>query len=153
MCHRTRDYGARRRRKIGGTELGALIRLHLAAHFFIDDWRVEFSGPIINLASEYASPLGLIFNELTTNAMKYGALSLPNGTAKITWSVEKIDQTPSKLLITWQERGGPKIASKVNVSFGTSIIEKGLPEAVVKNTFAEEGLTCTIELVLNRPNG
>ncbi len=135
-----------------GTELGALIKLQLAAHLFVEDKRVEFSGPVISLAPEYASPLGLIFNELTTNAIKYGALSLPNGTVKITWSLQKVDQAPSKLLITWQERGGPKIVSKVTVGFGTTIIEKGLPEAVVKNDFAEEGLTCSIELVLNRPN-
>ena len=135
-----------------GTELGALIRLQLAAHLFIDDKRVEFSGPVISLAPEYASPLGLIFNELTTNALKFGALSLPNGTVKITWHVEKINQTPSKLFITWQERGGPKIISNVTVGFGTTIIEKGLPEAVVKNDFAEDGLTCSIELMLNRPN-
>jgi PAS domain S-box-containing protein len=135
-----------------GTELGALIRLQLAAHLFVDDKRVEFSGPVISLAPEYASPLGLIFNELTTNAIKYGALSLPNGTVKITWRVEKLDQTPSKLFIIWQERGGPEITSKVIVGFGTTIIEKGLPEAVVKNDFAEEGLTCSIELALNPPN-
>lgn len=134
-----------------GTELGALIRLQLAAHLFADDRRVEFSGPVISLAPEYASPLGLIFNELTTNAIKYGALSLPKGTVKINWHVEKIDQTPSKLFITWQERGGPKITSKVIVGFGITIIEKGLPEAVVKNNFAEEGLTCSLELALNRP--
>ncbi len=135
-----------------GTELGALIRRQLAAHLFVDDRRVEFSGPVISLAPEYASPLGLIFNELTTNAIKYGALSLPNGMVKINWRIEKIDQTPSKLFITWQERGGPKIHSKVTVGFGTTIIEKGLPEAVVKNDFDEEGLTCSIELVLNRPS-
>ena len=135
-----------------GTELGALIRLQLAAHLFVEDRRVEFSGPVISLAPEYASPLGLIFNELTTNAIKYGALSSPNGSVKITWTVDKGDQTPTKLFITWQERGGPKIISKVTVGFGSTIIEKGLPEAVVKNDFAEEGLTCSIELMLNRPN-
>jgi two-component system, chemotaxis family, CheB/CheR fusion protein len=135
-----------------GTELGALIRLQLAAHLFVDDRRVEFSGPVISLAPEYASPLGLTFNELTTNAIKYGALSSPNGTVKITWRIEKIGQTPSKLFITWQERGGPEILSKITVGFGTTIIEKGLPEAVVKNDFDQEGLTCSIELVLNRPS-
>ena len=135
-----------------GTELGALIRLQLAAHLFVEDRRVEFSGPVISLAPEYASPLGLIFNELTTNAIKYGALSSPNGTVKIIWRIEKIGQTPSKLFITWQERGGPAILSKITVGFGTTIIEKGLPEAVVKNDFDQEGLTCSIELVLNRPS-
>lgn len=131
------------------TELGALIRLQLATHLFADEKRIEYTGPVINLAPEYASSLGLIFNELTTNALKYGALSLPNGTVKITWKIELVDEKSDRLSIIWQERGGPKITSKITAGFGMTIIEKSLAEAIVKNEFAEEGLTCSIDLILN----
>lgn len=130
------------------TELGALIRLQLAAHLPTDDQRIGFSTEVINLPPGYASPLGLIFNELTTNALKFGALTSPNGTVKISWSSERLIDGSLKIMIAWCERGGPQITSNIVTGFGLTIIQKSLADAIVINQFDPEGLTCKIELTV-----
>jgi two-component system CheB/CheR fusion protein len=48
--------------------------------------------------------LALVLHELATNAAKYGALSLPSGCVRVTWSVAGPD-----LVLTWEESGGPRV--------------------------------------------
>ena len=136
-----------------GTELSTLIKMQLAAHLPLDDQRIQYSADIINLPPGYASPLGLIFNELTTNALKYGALALPNGRVKIEWSAERLHDGSTKILIQWRERGGPRITANIVTGFGSTIIQKSLADATVINDFNPEGLTCTIEFIVAAQNG
>ncbi len=142
-----------------GAELGALARRQLAAYVLSDDNRIDITGPAVNLPAEYAAPLGLIFNELATNAMKYGALSVPTGSIQLFWRTERQSQSKLKVFLTWRERGGPAIVTPGPRSFGSSLIEKSLADAKVESLFELEGLTCKIELTQtiakkrNRPSG
>ena len=62
----------------------------------------------------------MALHELTTNAVKYGALSARRGGIDITWRLNGgID--PSVELI-WQERGGPAV--KRGKGFGTRLIDR-----------------------------
>ena len=131
-----------------GTELGSLVRMQLAAHLPLDDQRIQYSAEVINLPPGYASPLGLIINELTTNALKYGALALPNGTVKIEWSAERLHDGSTNIRIKWRERGGPKITTNIVTGFGSTIIQKSLADSIVINKFDPDGLTCTIEFIV-----
>lgn len=128
-------------------ELGALARRQLAAYLLEDDNRIDITGPAVNLPAEYAAPLGLIFNELATNATKYGALSVPTGNVQLFWTMERIAQSKLKILLTWRERGGPPIATPGPRGFGSTLIEKSLADAKVESLFEVEGLTCKIELI------
>jgi PAS domain S-box-containing protein len=139
-----------------GAELGTLARRQLAAYVLEDDNRIDITGPAVNLPAEYAAPLGLIFNELATNALKYGALSVPTGNIQLFWRTEH--RAPSKLTIflTWRERGGPAIAASGPRGFGSSLIERSLADAKVETVFEAEGLTCKIELtqtIVKKRNG
>ena len=49
----------------------------------------------------------MALHELSTNAAKYGALSVAGGRVGVSWSITG-DQPP-RLEISWQEEGGPKI--------------------------------------------
>lgn len=131
-----------------GAELGALARHQLSAYVLDGDNRVDFTGPDVNLPPEYAAPLGLIFNELATNATKYGALSVPGGNIQLFWRTERNPDTSLKIFLTWRERGGPPIANQGPRSFGLSLIEKSLAGAKVESIFETEGLTCKIEWTL-----
>ena len=51
----------------------------------------------------------LLLHEFATNAAKYGALSVPNGTIEITSS-----EAGDKVLLEWHERGGPRIDAQVD---------------------------------------
>ena len=131
-----------------GAELGALAR-HLLSLYIVDEGeRLVISGPEINLPAEYAVPFGLIFNELATNALKYGALSVPNGKIELSWRVESNVDAGSKLNFTWREKGGPKITSLDTRGFGSALIERSLAGAKVERLFDAEGFICTIELTL-----
>ena len=132
-----------------GAELGALARHQLSAYIVNEDNRLTISGPEINLPAEYAAPFGLVFNELATNALKYGALSVPNGRIDLSWQVERNSEAGSKLILNWRELGGPKIATPGPRGFGSTLIERSLAGAKVERQFNVEGLTCTIELNLN----
>jgi two-component system, chemotaxis family, CheB/CheR fusion protein len=113
-----------------------------------EDSRVEISGPKVNLPAEYAAPFGLIFNELATNALKYGALSVAEGNIVIIWRTERNPDFSEKIFLTWRERGGPTVTRQGARGFGTTLIEKSLAGAKIENIFEPEGLTCKIELTI-----
>jgi two-component system, chemotaxis family, CheB/CheR fusion protein len=129
-----------------GVELGALARHQLASYDRLDDVKLTISGPEIYLEPHYASPFGLIFNELAANALKHGAWSSPVGKVELNWRVEHGKDTASKLFVRWQERGGPKPATHRPAGLGVVLIEKSLAGAEVVNSYETHGLTCTIEL-------
>ena len=130
-----------------GAELGALVR-HLLLLYIVEGERLVISGPEVNLPAEYAVPFGLIFNELATNALKYGALSTPNGKIELNWRIEKNANAGTILNLTWRERGGPKITSLDTRGFGSTLIERSLAGAKVERLFDAEGFICMIELKL-----
>ena len=130
-----------------GAELGALAR-HLLLLYVVEGDRLVISGPEVNLPAEYAVPFGLIFNELATNALKYGALSTPNGKIELSWRIENNAIAGSILSLTWRERGGPNITSLETRGFGSALIEKSLAGAKVERLFDADGFICTSELTL-----
>ena len=54
--------------------------------------------------------LGMAFHELTTNAVKYGALSNETGKVTLSWRVDEIDGA-SQFRLRWQESGGPPVGA------------------------------------------
>jgi two-component sensor histidine kinase len=60
-------------------------------------------------------------HELTTNAVKYGALSSPHGHVVVQWSL-----AAHRLTIDWVETGGPKPTAPTREGFGTKLIRSGV---------------------------
>jgi len=129
-----------------GIELGALARHQLASYDKLDNVKLLITGPEVYLATHYATPFGLIFNELAANAYEHGAWSTPLGKVDLNWRIEHKQDAPSRLFVCWQERGGPKPASHRTPGLGIVLIEKSLAGAQVVNSYEAHGLTCTIEL-------
>lgn len=84
------------------------------------------AGPAISLPPRAAMAMVLALHELSTNAAKYGALSVPDGHVVIDWHVA--DHAGAKVIeFRWQEVGGPVVAGKPSRrGFGTLLIEKVL---------------------------
>lgn len=83
---------------------------------------ISYDGPHINLPTAAMTPLGLIMHELATNALKYGALSVPEGSIAIRW--EQSDGGDGKhVALYWVEQGGPCPDAGAAHGFGTSMIE------------------------------
>ena len=78
-------------------------------------------GPVVTLASEQLLPLTLILHELATNAIKHGALSVPEGQLRVHWNIEKA--SVPRVRLVWQERGGPPVVLPVPGGFGMRLIE------------------------------
>ena len=61
-----------------GAHIRDLIRTHLAPFHNLGDNSVLFEGSELKLNPKAAEQIGLALHELGTNAMKHGALSVPN---------------------------------------------------------------------------
>lgn len=101
-------------------ELRTLIEETVAA--FDHPGRVALEGPSISVEPDLASILALVIHELTSNAAKYGALSVPGGTVQVEWRLSS-----GRFRFEWQERGGPSVPQERTEGFGTSIIRNALP--------------------------
>jgi PAS domain S-box-containing protein len=84
-------------------------------------------GPDLSLTPRAAETLGMALHELATNALKYGALSVSGGRVDIGWSVEERPQSQdhtctSRFTLWWRESGGPPVAERGRVGFGSTLI-------------------------------
>jgi PAS domain S-box-containing protein len=110
--------------------------------------RIILAGPDVILSPILATSLGLVLHELVTNASKYGALSAPQGVVDLSWELMGNDGQ-RRVLLTWKERGGPRVTPPNREGFGSTLIERSLPGATVERRFEPEGLVCTIDLPLS----
>src|SRR5664279_4298774 len=88
--------------------------------------RVRLSGPGVEVPSRLAVSLGMAMHELTTNAAKFGALSVFGGKVDVTWTVV-IDAKRRSLNIDWVESGGPPVSAPTRQGFGSRLLEFVLP--------------------------
>jgi two-component sensor histidine kinase len=70
--------------------------------------RFMLLGPPVELAADLAVPVGMALHELTTNAVRYGALSVPEGYVELRWRVGEVEGV-RKLHLEWAEHGGPPV--------------------------------------------
>lgn len=112
---------------------------------FASSGRIVISGPHCLVPPEVAEPLALILHELATNAIKYGALSVPGGTVHVSWLTDTASPAPSCEL-AWRESGGPPVKAPHHVGFGMRLITSVLGGEAVRLDFAEDGVNCTIRL-------
>jgi two-component system, chemotaxis family, CheB/CheR fusion protein len=135
-----------------GADLAALARHQLQAYLVGDAKRIHLEGEPVTLPADLATPFGLILHELATNAAKYGSLSSDKGNVTLSWRLEKRNDE-RQLTVVWREVDGPPVKAPESNGFGSVLIEKSLPEAVVRHEFLEDGVVCTIELPLPEAEG
>lgn len=110
--------------------------------------RIKIVGDNIRFPPQQALAIGIAFNELATNAVKYGALSNATGSVLIEWKVEP-DQQGGRLILHWQEKDGPPVTSTSRKGFGSRVIEQGLAQALdgtVNLDYRPDGLLCTMNV-------
>jgi two-component sensor histidine kinase len=86
-------------------------------------------------------------HELTTNAAKYGALSVPGGRIEIHWRPVRGEDGRLQLRIDWAEQGGPSVAAPKQSGFGSKLIEGSIAAELggsARLAFVPEGLRCEI---------
>ncbi len=82
--------------------------------------------------------------ELATNAIKYGSLSIPMGALDVHWTSE--GQT---IRLEWIESGGPAVSIPSRRGFGSKLIQELLAKDTgweVDMRYCEKGLQCHITM-------
>ena len=133
-----------------GPELEDLIRAELAANA-VRDHQFAISGPSLRLTARAAETMALTLHELTMNALKFGALSVPDGRLSVRWTID--DAPEPKLHWQWIESNVRVMqTAPLRRGFGRELIERLLPYelgAVTRYTIADDGARCEIALPIN----
>jgi PAS domain S-box-containing protein len=130
-----------------GIPVGELLRRELAPYASNNNTSIE--GPEVLLSAEAAQTIALVLHELTTNAAKYGALSMREGRVGVHWHYASNGQAPGQLAIEWLETGGPPVEAPSNSSYGTSVITELVPYELggtADLVFSAEGVRCRLEI-------
>jgi two-component sensor histidine kinase len=113
-------------------------------NFGVSD-RVDIEGPSLELGPNATLSLAMILHELSTNAMKYGALSVETGRVSLRWDIENTGPE-AELVVRWTEQGGPPAVAPTGRSgFGTKLVKMGLDgTGQVKLDFLSAGLSAEL---------
>jgi two-component sensor histidine kinase len=107
------------------------------------------TGDNIAISSGPAVALSMVIHELSTNALKYGALSVPEGRVSIVWA---IDVEAGRFKLEWRESGGPTVIEPKEKSFGSRFIEQALPgqlQGEARLIFEPSGLVCDVNIPIS----
>jgi two-component sensor histidine kinase len=127
-------------------EFGILVHREIEAYRPEGDEHVDIQGSRVLLRAEQAQTIALLLHELTTNAAKYGALSMPGGRLSVHWRMED-----GSLVLEWNEALVPSDRDSdiiVTAGFGSklinSVIERQLGGTISRDF--NNGLKCKITI-------
>jgi two-component system CheB/CheR fusion protein len=104
-------------------------------------------GPSIPLGAVASQCLTLLLHELSTNAVKYGALSSSKGNVAVDWRIKQQDGS-RRAVMTWEESDGPAIRDEPKPGHGTRFIERSIAyelRGTATLDYAPEGLKVTVD--------
>lgn len=113
--------------------------------------RIEMNGPDLRVSPPMALSLSMTLHELCTNALKYGALSVPAGRIDISWKILEAS-VGQRLVMQWEEKDGPPVVPPTRTGFGSRLIQHGLARELngtVTLAYEPSGVVCTIDVPLS----
>src|ERR1700710_1158887 len=127
-----------------GCELRELLLSELGPYGHV---RFTLDGAAQFLPAKLAVSLALIFHELATNAVKYGAFSSSRGLLQVSWSV-----SDDRLTLVWDENEGPPIGAVGEPGFGTKLLNSALRpfDGSTEIAFLRTGVHCTLKCRIPR---
>ncbi|MGV3650094.1 MAG: sensor histidine kinase [Devosia sp.] len=129
-----------------GLQLFEVVNSQVFAHDR-EAQQIRVEGEDFHLPPDHALGLGLILNELTSNARRFGALSVASGRVVLRWARD----TNGVLVLNWKETGGPAVSEPDQRGLGTRLIERSLDKVLgsaVALRFLEDGVEARITLPL-----
>lgn len=134
---------------LDGSWKGVTLRhtIQRALRPFAIESRIRLAeGPEIDLRPQACLAITMILHELTTNAVKYGALSVPKGAIDIAWRTEASGPEET-IILDWRERDGPAVAPPSRQGQGTRFIERSIAYELggtANMIFDPDGLQATL---------
>ena len=131
------------------TTMDVLVRTVLQPYEDGSPARIILNGPDVPVGAKAVTGLALALHETATNAVKYGALSRPSGSIRVTWGVSGDD-----LLLEWDENGGPLIEEAPQArGFGSILAERSVTGELagkIEHDWRRNGLRLTLSIPLER---
>jgi len=124
-----------------GADLRDIVERTLAP--YATDGRLSIEGPAAMLSPKHSLALAAAVQELSTNAAKYGALSIPAGRVAISWTCNDL----GAIALDWRELDGPPVEEPVRKGFGSKLIQEVLAADSgwkVKLEYLPAGVHCTL---------
>jgi len=112
-----------------GADLRSLVTTQVERYAPDGMDQIDFEAVDIYLSPTASLHVGLALHELAVNAASYGSLSVPGGSVAIHTRFEENDGE-NMLVLVWQERNGPRVRTERDARFGTSTLERIVPNAV-----------------------
>jgi len=137
-----------------GAYLLEILSNELAPYKSDDGANIIIDGPSALLEPATAQSVTLIVHELTTNAAKYGCLSVNTGKLEVQWNVENVPHGDDMLSLRWRERGGPPVTPPKKEGFGTTVIGvfgQERPGSSVNFAWEADGLIVSLVMPLAAP--
>ncbi len=131
-----------------GISLRDLVRLQTLPFDDVRSSRFNVVGPMVWLTPDQALALGVMLHELASNAARHGALSVPGGAVDISAAMDGQNDM-QRIVLVWQERGGPVVAAPGRVGFGSLLIRRSLDKLLkssVKHEFRPDGVRVEVTL-------
>ena len=132
-------------------DLASLIQDELVAHAASEGKQVRIEGPKVTLEPNEAERLGLAIHELTTNAVKHGALINGDGRVEIGWKRQS-NGCGTELVLSWNESGIELDQREIKrEGFGMELLRRSLPydlEGQTKVEFEPTGLRFELRMPL-----
>ncbi|TAV41646.1 sensor histidine kinase [Rhizobium leguminosarum] len=135
----------------GEVSLSAIVDLTVSPYNSNGESRLDVTGPDLVVSRVAGTTIALCLHELITNAIKYGALSHPDGHVELVWSVSKGGS--AEFSINWTEVGGPTVQEPTRQGYGTRYVRSALGSlfgSVPEVVFAPEGFRFAVKGPLSR---
>lgn len=133
-----------------GIGIRELVQIEVKPFDSVQQPRMTISGADLLLSPDQAVGLGLILHELASNALQYGSLSAPSGKVDLDWKALG-RRGARRLVLTWRESGGPKVAPPERQGFGSILIRRSLAKVIsseVTHEYRPEGVFAEISMPL-----
>lgn len=130
-----------------GAELPALVRAVMEPYLGGTCDISLASDPKVALLPNEATALGMILHEMATNAVKYGALSVPEGRVQIDWDLAVDEDGASMVHLRWEESNGPETSPPPTTGFGTRLIRLSAERELggrAELSYRPQGLVATV---------
>ena len=127
-------------------DLRELVDDVLRAHQDTAQSRIEVKLPDVTIGAAFAQTFALLLHELSTNSIKYGALSAPDG--RVALSGRRAETSGSRVNFEWRETGGPPLTEPTRTGFGMTMLNMTIRQqgGTVAFDWAPSGLVCRFDL-------
>jgi PAS domain S-box-containing protein len=126
-----------------GSDLRDIAEQELAPYGREGGQDILIAGPRVVLEPAASQALSMTLHELATNAAKYGALSQPGATLRLSW---KLSDDAASVEIAWEESGGRKSeGNPEHIGFGSQMMQviiEGQLGGTLEFQWTEEGMRC-----------